>query len=95
MDAVRAHHLGLVTELASPGDALGAALRCAEEVLACSPSAVRATKRLARAAFGSEDDERRLDELARMLAEELRLSSDRREGLSAFGERRPPAWGGY
>ncbi|MGV9703843.1 enoyl-CoA hydratase/isomerase family protein [Streptomyces sp. NPDC003483] len=45
MSARRAHDIGLVSELTSPGEALAAAVRCAEAVAACPPEGVQGTVR--------------------------------------------------
>ncbi|MER7677506.1 enoyl-CoA hydratase/isomerase family protein [Streptomyces sp. NPDC096934] len=45
MSARRAHDIGLVSELTAPGEALAAAVRCAEAVAACPPEGVQGTVR--------------------------------------------------
>ncbi|MFF7391713.1 enoyl-CoA hydratase/isomerase family protein [Streptomyces scabiei] len=45
MSAKRAHEVGLVSEVTEPGEAVAAALRCAEIVAGCPPEAVEGTVR--------------------------------------------------
>ena len=80
--AATALSIGLVHEVAS--DLEGACRRILAELLEAGPEAVRAAKRLVLdAPLG--------DETARRIAER-RVSSEGREGLLAFLERREPVW---
>jgi enoyl-CoA hydratase len=91
LDAVRAHQLGLVTQVTEPGEALAGALALAERIAANGPLAVRESKRLAGAATAAAPE---------VWAEQLQValevmdSDDAREGASAFAERRAPVWTG-
>lgn len=92
VDAGQAHAMGLVNEVVAPGEHVEAALRLAGEVLACAPEAVRALKEQVLSGLG-----RPLAEAMRALyplTERQRVSADRKEGLAAFAERRPPHWTG-
>jgi methylglutaconyl-CoA hydratase len=81
-DSTTALSIGLVHEVADDLDAAGR--RILSELLQAGPEAVRAAKRLVLdAPLG--------DETARRIAER-RASSEGREGLLAFLERREPAW---
>jgi enoyl-CoA hydratase len=92
IDAVRAHQLGLVSRLVEPGDALDTALDVARAIAAAAPLAVRASRRVVRAAAFSDDDA--LRDLSRALLDELLESEDAAEGLRAFAEKRTPEWQG-
>jgi methylglutaconyl-CoA hydratase len=86
-DAAEAHRIGLVHRLAEPDgldQAVGAAVA---EFLACGPAAIAAAKRLLREATGGLA----ADDLPQRIAA-LRASPEAQEGLTAFLERRRPAW---
>jgi crotonobetainyl-CoA hydratase len=86
---------GLVNRVVPSAAVLPTALELAAEIAANAPLAVRATKRLVRAAAGAgAGSDRRLyrqqdEEIARLVA-----SADAREGPRAFAEKRPPVWSG-
>lgn len=90
-DAAEARRIGLVHEVV-PRDSLGArGAEIVQAVLASGPSAVGATKRLARGlSWTSVDDEA----FAGLVAEHsaARQSAEAAEGLTAFADKRPPAW---
>jgi enoyl-CoA hydratase len=92
IDATRAHQLGLVSRLAEPGAALDVAMDVARAIAAAAPLAVRASRKVVRAAALADDDELRA--LSRALLDELLESDDATEGLRAFAEKRPPEWRG-
>ncbi len=89
----RAHALGLVNELAGPGQARTAALGLAARVAAGGPLALAAGKRLVDRGLGMD--------LAAAISYEgesvsmLFGTADRAAGLTAFRERRPPTFTGY
>ena len=88
--AERAYQLGLVSRLVGPGEAEAEAMRLAEQVTACAPLAVWASRKVVLAA-SSEDDET----LKKMTNEEfakVMQSEDTKEGLTAFIEKRAPQW---
>lgn len=90
IDAGEAKRLGLVNEVVGPGEALQAAHRFAETMLACAPLSLQATKRLALASV--EAGARDVQRLAAQLNEELKQTADNREGVDAFVAKRPPRW---
>ena len=92
VDAATAHRVGLVNHLCPAGGALEAARVLAARVTANAPVAVRESRRAMLEAVGS-DEERGWDVSARAMAAAMG-SEDFREGLTAFIEKRPPAWTG-
>ncbi len=92
IDAPEALRIGLVTQLAPAAGLRDAALSIARQIAANAPLSVRAVKRLAHAGIDMA--------LADGLALEhayfglLRETEDRREGRTAFAEKRPPRFAG-
>lgn len=90
--AERAYHLGLVSRLVAPGEAMNEARRLAEQITACAPLAVYASRQVVLAAAYQTDDE--LKTLTNRLFADVMASDDTKEGLTAFIEKRPPNWTG-
>ncbi len=92
-DATTAFRLGLVHELAPAEhlhDALAAVLK---SLRAAGPVAVKTAKALVHRVAGvSVDDQLYIDEENAKLIAQLRVSSEGQEGLSAFLQKRKPAW---
>lgn len=85
--------LGFVNEVAPPGEALAVAKRWADEILECSPVAVRAAKHLAiRSALGESFSEEYATQKQHEALRALYQSPDYIEGPKAFSEKRPPVW---
>jgi enoyl-CoA hydratase/carnithine racemase len=95
LDARTALGWGLVSEVALPADLDEAALSMAEELASNAPLSVRGNKRVIRELLRAGGDldpdvERELIELRRACF----ASEDLREGVRAFGEKRPARWRG-
>jgi enoyl-CoA hydratase/carnithine racemase len=95
VDARTALTWGLVNAVVGAADLEGAALDLAQDLAANAPLSVRGNKRVIRellAAEGPLDDaiERELIELR----EQSFHSEDMREGITAFGQKRPARWKG-
>jgi enoyl-CoA hydratase len=92
LSADEAHKLGLVNRLAPPERFLEEALELAAEIAARAPLAVRLGKEAVNQAFESFLTEGLKDE--RRLFYLLFASSDQKEGMAAFVEKRKPEWKG-
>src|ERR1700712_5204286 len=92
LTAERAHALGVVNEVTGPGAALQAATRLAEDVCQSSPVAVQAI--LAGVAEQFDDGDVAGWAATDHAVAAVMASSDLREGIDAFFERRPPRWAG-
>ncbi len=82
---------GLITRLAEPGEALGAALAIAADLALAAPLGLREAKRAIRAAAGSLRDGQATEDAMYDL---VSRSADRREGFRAFVEKRAPRFEG-
>lgn len=92
IDATRAHALGLVHELIEDEATLDAKLaELVAAILLGGPAAQAAAKDLIRAVAHQAVTETVLDDTARRIAA-LRATPEAKEGLSAFLDKRPPAW---
>lgn len=90
--ASEAHRIGLVHELAADEQELAAtAERITAQLLKNGPGAITAAKRLITAVSGRVVDDALVAETSALMADR-RASAECREGLSAFLEKRPPAW---
>ncbi len=90
--AEEAHRLGLVERVVGDAAALDAAADAvARAQRACAPEAVADAKRLVGDVAGRPIDAALGEETARRIAAR-RASAEGREGITAFLERRPPAW---
>lgn len=83
--------LGFVNEMAE-GDVLLAARRWANEILACAPLAVRATKEATLRSLQLPAEPTILDQLAWPAMAAMLASEDAEEGPRAFAEKRNPVW---
>ena len=92
IDVERAERLGIVNVVTESGEALDAAIRLAERIVANAPTSIRATLEALDAIYaGNEDAGWSATETA---MQTILASEDREEGIAAFFERRPPNWPG-
>ncbi len=90
-DAGEARRIGLVHEVTT-GDRLDEAVNnFADQLLKGGPNALAAAKKLIADVARRPLDDALMEETARRIAS-IRVSPEGREGLSAFLEKRPPAW---
>ena len=91
-DAGEAHRLGLVHQVVADEIELAAeAERMVARLLANGPGAIAAAKNLVAAVAGRHVDDALIADTAGRIADQ-RSSREGREGLSAFLEKRRPAW---
>ncbi|GAA3957838.1 acetyl-CoA acetyltransferase [Gordonia caeni] len=84
---------GLVSRVAPPGEVLALAREVAEQVLAASPTAVRASISVMADSDPKADTVQAVQDSLSVLDRVL-VSSDTREGIMAFAEKREPRWTG-
>ena len=89
--AREAYDMGFATAVAPAGESLSHARQWAEEMLICSPMALRAIKQTARKTLKPEHFEQMFATELPAVAR-LRASEDYREGPRAFAEKRMPRW---
>lgn len=92
IDSAEAYRIGLINEVVSPENLMARAHEIAALLMENSPASVRATKELLSRNVNAELDqqiEAAVEQNARM-----RLTSDFREGVAAFLEKRKPKWSG-
>ncbi len=92
LPARRAHELGMVNRLVTPGTALEAAIELARAIRGNAPLAVRTSKEILARAAGWDDP--CFWEEQRATLDMIFASDDAHEGATAFAERRPPTWTG-
>lgn len=91
IDGRRAYELGLATELTPEGGAVEAGLRLAERIADRAPLALAGAKRAVRAGWLPLAEAM---EVEQSIAAGLFATKDRREGMTAFLERRTPRFEG-
>lgn len=92
ISAAQAHDWGLVAEVVPDAELMACARRWAEEIIACSPSSIIATKAVMQSYYdlGMEASNREMFALPEVRA--MFTSPDVREGGKAFVEKRKPVW---
>jgi enoyl-CoA hydratase len=90
--AERAFVLGLVSRLVEPGEAVAEARRLADQITACAPLAVWASREVVLASAWADDET--LRSMTDRAFGSVLASEDTKEGLEAFIEKRPPEWKG-
>jgi enoyl-CoA hydratase/carnithine racemase len=92
IEAARAHELGFVNVLTEPGQALAEAERLAQEICDNAPVSVQSCLAAVNALAGADDEFgwQQTDTALSAAAS----SSDAREGVRSFLEKRPPVWTG-
>jgi len=88
LDAQEAYELGLVDQLAEPGELWDVAHAAARDVATAAPLAVAGTRAVVRAM--EEGDGAAAERLAAEWRNRAFASADLREGLAAFRDKRPP-----
>src|SRR5215471_8095000 len=91
-DAAEAHRYGLANEVVEPARLLPRAQELARMLMENSPSSVRATKKLVNG-FISQILDRQIEQAVEDNAR-IRQTTDFREGISSFLEKRKPLWSG-
>lgn len=92
ISAGEAYRAGLVNEVVPPAELLIAARRWADDILACAPLSVQATKEAVLKGLNLSLPE--AVELVPPTMAKALVSSDQVEGVNAFLEKRAPRWSG-
>ena len=92
MDAVEAERSGLVARIVPAAELIEEALKTAAAIASMPPMAVMVNKEMVNAAFETGLNQGLLTE--RRLFQILTATEDKREGMSAFVEKRPGVWKG-
>jgi crotonobetainyl-CoA hydratase len=92
--AEEGRRLGFVNEICASEAVMETALRWADEILATSPLATRATKQVVQALASASLPEASGAQWRLPSVERMQASQDRKEGMASFVERRAPLWTG-
>lgn len=93
IDTAEAYRIGLVSRIADHRQVLVAARQVAQEILAGSPTSVRASLQAMADAEAIDDPVEAIEATSSVL-DSLLISQDTIEGISAFVTKRPPRWTG-
>ncbi|RPA58629.1 acetyl-CoA acetyltransferase [Gordonia oryzae] len=93
IDTAEAYRIGLVSRVAAHGQVLVAARQVAQEILAGSPTSVRASLQAMTDAEAIDDPVEAIEATSSVL-DSLLISQDTIEGIGAFVSKRPPRWTG-
>lgn len=91
--AEEARRIGLINQVVPSNELLASARALAEDLLACAPLALEATKQVMLRSLAEPDLEKSIG-ATYPAAERLLASEDAREGQRAFVEKRKPRWRG-
>jgi crotonobetainyl-CoA hydratase len=83
-------HMGLVNEVAGPGELDAAVDRWVEDILACAPTSLRAIKQMVQRTAHLSAQDAHAQRLPALMAALDSLDSG--EGVRAFQENCPPVW---
>lgn len=89
--AVEAKAMGMVHELVPAAELDATVERIAQAFVACAPNAMAEAKKLLRQVIGAPITPQLISHTASVIAK-CRASSEAREGIAAFREKRNPAW---
>lgn len=90
--AAEMQQMGLVNEVVPVHELDAAVDRWVEDILACSPSSLRAIKQVVQRTMHLSAQDARTQRVPALVA--ALDSEDSKEGVRAFQEKRPPVWGG-
>lgn len=91
--ADEARRIGLVNEIVPAADLMTRARAFADDILACAPLAIQASKQVMLTSLAQADLASTMHE-AYPLAQRMLASEDAREGPKAFAQKRAPKWAG-
>lgn len=94
ISAEEARRVGLINEVVPHQELMPAALALAQEILACAPLAVQATKQVVLQSRDAPDFATAMDESRYPAVERMMHSQDAIEGPLAFAQKRKPVWTG-
>ncbi len=92
IDATEAHRVGLVSDIVEPGELMNLAKSLALKIAGNAPLSVKAAKQAA--VMGLEMPLEHGIAFSHLLWGALRDTEDRKEGFTAFAEKRAPQWKG-
>jgi enoyl-CoA hydratase/carnithine racemase len=92
ISAQRAYEIGFVNRVVPREQLMDAALETADDIIACAPLSVVATRQIVRHTMNMGLDAAL--EVGRQLCVPVYASEDAKEGAAAFREKRKPQWKG-